>query len=308
MQAIGVRRFGGPEVLQLVDVPLPKPEPGQVLVRVQAAGVGPWDVARRRGDWGGRLPFIPGGEFAGVVEGTTGDDVGLYDGAPVYGYPALEGCYAQYVACPVEQLAPIPRGLSVIEAAAAPIDVLTAHQGLTDVLGITAGDQVLITAGAGGVGHFAVQIARLLGAEVIATASPQHHEFVHRMGAAVVVDHTEPDWPERVRDLTDGGAAHVLACAEPTLGGAARAARDGATIATPVHAKLPDTPHVDWRTYDGAPRGSRLVALAPWFDEGSLVVHVEARYDWQDVAEAHRKAEEGHTRGKLVLVVDDDIA
>ena len=81
-----------------------------------------------------------------------------------------------------------------------------------------------------------MQIARALGATVIATASPQHHEFVHKLGAAVVVDHNQASWPDKVREVTGGGAAHVLACAAPTLQGAARAARDGATIATPVHA------------------------------------------------------------------------
>src|SRR6202012_2595600 len=104
--------------------------------------------------------------------------------------PGLTGCYAQYLTCPVEQLAPIPAGLNATEAAAVPIDALTAEQGLTDVLKRGAGGTVLISAGAGGLGHFAVQIARILGAIVVATSSPQHHEFLHRLGAAEVVDHT----------------------------------------------------------------------------------------------------------------------
>ena len=202
-----------------------------------AAGVGPWDASLRAGGWTGPLPYVPGGEFAGMVVGDTGADAALDDGAPVYGYPGLTGCYAEYVTCPVEKLAPIPAGLPITDAAAAPIDALTAEQGLTDELAIGAGDQVLITAAAGGVGHFAVQIARILGASVVATASPQHHEFLHRLGAAVVIDHTRPDWPDQVREVTGGGARRVLACAAPTLEGAARAARDGALIATPVHAE-----------------------------------------------------------------------
>src|SRR6516165_11206143 len=211
MQVITVSEFGGPEVLKVTEAPLPQPRPGEVLVRVLAAGVGPWDVTLRRGSWSGALPYIPGGEFAGTVVGDSGADAALDDGALVYGYPGLTGCYAQYLTCPVEKLAPIPAGLPVTDAAAAPIDALTAEQGLTDELGIKAGDQVLITAGAGGLGHFAVQLARILGAEVVATASPQHHEFLHRLGAAVVIDHTKPDWPDQVRDVTDGGAQRVLA-------------------------------------------------------------------------------------------------
>jgi NADPH:quinone reductase-like Zn-dependent oxidoreductase len=308
MQAIMVSEFGGPDVLRVGEAPMPPVGPGEVLVRVLAAGVGPWDVSLRRGGWTGARPYIPGGEFAGLVEGDTGADADFDDGAPVYGYPGLTGCYAQYVTCPVEQLAPIPAGLPMVDAAATPIGALTAEQGLTDVLAVGAGDQVLITAGAGGLGHFAVQIARILGASVIATASPQHHEFLHRLGAAVVIDHTKPDWPDRVREVTDGGADRVLASVAPTVAGAARAARDGALIATPVYAEFPDQDRVHWQRYDGQPRGSRLIRMAPWFDDGSLSVTLQARYYWQDAARAHEVVEQGHTRGKLVLIVDDDLA
>lgn len=308
MQAIMVSEFGGPEVLQVSEASTPLPPSGEVLVRVLAAGVGPWDISLRRGGWTGGLPYIPGGEFAGVVVGDTGADAALDDGAPVYGYPGLTGCYAQYVSCPVEKLAPVPAGLPIVDAAAAPIDALTAEQGLTDELAISAGDRMLITAGAGGLGHFAVQIARILGAEVVATASPQHHEFLHRLGAAVVIDHTKPDWPDQVKDAIDGGAEKILVCAAPTVEGAARAARDGALIAAPVHAELPDGQRVRWRPYNGQARGSRLIRLAPWFDDGSLTVTLQDRFYWQNAAEAHRVAERGHTEGKLALVIDDDLA
>ncbi len=308
MQVITVGQFGGPEVLHVGEAPMPQPRPGDVLVRVLAAGVGPWDVAMRRGGWSGTLPYVPGGEFAGEVVGDTGADAAFDDGAPVYGYPGLTGCYAQYVTCPVEQLAPIPAGLSGVDAAAVPIDALTAEQGLTEVLGVGAGDRVLITAGAGGLGHFAVQIARILGASVVATASPQHHEFLHQLGAATVIDHTKPDWPEQVREATDGGAEQVLACAAPTLDGAARAARDGAVIATPVHADAPGGNRVHWRQYDGRPSGTRLIRLAPRFDDASLSVAVQDRFYWHDAARAHEVVERGHTRGKVVLIVDDDLA
>lgn len=308
MQVIMVSRFGGPEVLELAEAELPQPGPDEVLVRVLAAGVGPWDASLRRGGWTGSLPYVPGGEFAGVVVGDTGAGAALDDGAPVYGYPGLAGCYAEYLTCPVERLAPIPAGLSATDAAAVPIDALTAEQGLTGVLKLGAGDTVLITAGAGGLGHFAVQIARILGAVVVATASPQHHEFLHRLGAATVIDHTKPDWPEQVRDVTGGGAERVLACAQPTLEGAARAARSGALIATPVHADLPDAQGVRWQQYDGERSGTRLIRMGPWFEDGSLSVTVQARYYWQEAAKAHEVIERGHTRGKLVLVVDEDLA
>jgi NADPH:quinone reductase-like Zn-dependent oxidoreductase len=308
MLAIRVHEFGGPDVLRLEDVARPEPGPDEILVRVMAAGVGPWDVALREGAYTGSLPYIAGGEFAGLVEGGTGEFADFDDGTPVYGYPGLTGCFAQYVTCPVEQLAPVPSGLDLADAAAVPINALTAEQGLTDELHVKAGDQVLITAAAGGLGHLAVQIARALGAEVVATASPKDHEFVHHLGAAVVVDHTQPDWPDQVRKAIDGGAAKVLAVAIPSLAGAARAARDGAVIATPVHGDFAEADRVTWRHYNGQARGSRLIRMAPWFDDGTLSVEVSRRYSWRDFAGAQRQVAEGHTRGKISLVVDDDLA
>jgi NADPH:quinone reductase-like Zn-dependent oxidoreductase len=307
MLAIRVHKFGGPDMLQIEDTARPEPGPEEILVRVMAAGVGPWDISVREGRHGGPLPVTPGGEFAGLVEGGTGEFADFDDGTPVYGYPGLTGCYAQYVTCPVEQLAPIPSGLRIADAAAVPIDALTAEQGLTDELNVGAGDQVLITAAAGGLGHLAVQIARALGATVVATASPRNHEFVHHLGAAVVIDHTQPDWADQVRKAIDGGPAKVLACAGPSLAGAARAARDGAVIATPVSGDDPDADRVTWRHYNGKPRGSRLIRMAPWFDDGTLSPEVSYR-SWRDVADVHRMVAEGHTRGKISLIVDDDLA
>ena len=308
MRAITVSEFGGPEVLKPREIPIPEPGPEDVLVRVLAAGVGPWDAHLHRGGWTGPLPYIPGGEFAGVVEGDTGDFAGLDEGAPVYGYPGLAGCSRCPCGARSSSSRPSRRACRSPTRPAPPIDALTAHQGLTDVLSLGRGDEILITAGAGGLGHFAVQIARILGARIVATASPRHHEFVHHAGAAVVIDHTQPDWPDQVRDVTDGGARRVLACAAPTLEGAARAARDGATIATPVHADYPDAQRVTWQSYDGQPSGSRLIRMAPWYDDGQLSVQVARRYYYEDAAKAHRQVEEGHTRGKLVLIVDDDLA
>ena len=308
MQAIMLSETGGPEVLRVSETAIPEPGPGEVLVRVLAAGLGPWDASLRSGSLPWQLPVIPGGEFAGLVVGDTGAEAAFEDGEPVYGYPGLTGCYAEYVTCQSEQLAPIPSGLSHVDAAAVPIDALTAQQGLHEHLGIRSGETVLITAAAGGIGHLAVQIARIAGASVIATASRHNHEFVHKLGAAMVVDHMQDDWPEQVRELTDGGADRVLACVGPTQAGAAQAARDGAVIATPVRGEQPDGDRVHWVVYDGKPLGSGLIALAPWFDDGSLSVHISRRFFWKDAPAAHTELEKGHTRGKMVLVVDEDLA
>ena len=309
MRAIMVSEFGGPDVLQVGTAEMPRPGPDEVLVRVVSAGVGPWDAHLRSGSLGGSVPYIPGAEFAGTIVGDTGAEAAFEDGEPVYGYPALTSCYAEYVTCPAEQLAPIPAGLDGTDAGAVPVIGVTALQGLTDVLGLGAGDDVLITAASGGVGHLAVQIARALGANVIATASPANHDFLHELGAAEVVDHSKPDWPDEVRALTGGGADRVLATAAPTLAGAARAARDNGVIATPaITDDLPEADRVDWHRYDGQPSGTRLIRMAPWFDDGSLAVHIARRFFFTDAETAHREIENGHTRGKLLLVIDEDRA
>ena len=310
MKAIMVSEPGGPEVLRLAEAEIPAPGDGEALVRVLSAGVGPWDAALRSGRIPApRLPFIPGAEFAGLIVGNTGADAGFDDGQPVYGYPSLTGCYAEYVTCPLEQLAPLPTGLDIAEAGAVPVDALTAEQGLTDVLQLSNSDVVLIAGAAGGLGHFAVQIARGLGAQVIGTAGPQHHHFVHRLGAAVVVDHTQPSWPEQVRAETGGGVDHVLACAAQAFSGAARAAHDGAVIATPVPAdEYPEADRVRWEHFDGKPSGRRLITMGPWFDDGTLSVHVVRQYYLADAHAAHSTVEQGHTRGKLLLIADEDLA
>ena len=308
MRAILVKEFGDAEVMQVGEVGVPEPGRDEILVRILVAGVGPWDVEQRRGGWSGPLPYIPGREFAGLVVGDTGANAGFEDGAPVYGWPGPVGCYAQYVTCDVERLAPIPAGLRVTDAAAVPVDSLTADQGITDVLAVGSGDRVLITPGAGGAGHFAVQMARARGAVVVATASPRDHELAHKLGAAVVVDQTAPGWPDQVRKVTDGGPEKVLACSASSLPGAARAARDDAIIATPVKAELPEANRVRWETYECQPSGSRLIRMAPRFDDGSLSVHVSAMYYWQDAAQAHRAVEQYDIPGEVVLIVDDDLA
>jgi len=308
MQALLVDHFGGPEVITVGELPLPEPAQGEVLVRVVAAGIGPWDVEQRRGGWKGSLPYVPGAQFAGVVVGNTGDDAAFEDGEEVYGWAGPGGCHAEYVTCQAERLAPIPDGLRMTDAAAVPVDALTAEQGITGVLAVGAGDQVLITAAASGLGQFAVQLARAAGASVVATANRRDHEFVHKLGAAVVIDQTSLDWPDQVREATYGGPQRVLACTASSVPGAARAARDGATIAAPFRGQFPDAHRVDWRPYEGQPSGSDLIRMAPQFDDGTLSVQVAGMYYWQEAAKAYRAAEQGDTPGEIVLIVDVDLA
>lgn len=305
MRAVVVPRFGEPGVVEMGDAPLPTCPNGEVLVRVAFGGLGPWDAARRRGELGGEVPYIPGAEFSGTVAGDSGDEAGFHDGEPVYGFPRLTDCHAEYVACPAESLAPLPAGMSLADAAGTPLPALTALQGLTEVLNVRPRDRVLITDAAGGLGHFAVQHARLLGVEVVATAGAADHEFVHRLGAVEVVDQDDPDWPERVRELPRGLPTQVLVCGRATVPAAARSCAAGGIIATPVGGPLPEGGAASWRRYTARPNGAHLIRMAPRFDDGSLVVELGRRYDWRDSAEAHREVEQGRLRGTVVLEIGD---
>src|ERR1700759_823698 len=130
MRAILVKEFGDAKVMQVGEVRVPEPGRDEVLVRILAAGVGPWDVEQRRGGWSGPLPYTPGREFAGLVVGNTGADAGFQDGAPVYGWPGPGGCYAQYVTCDADRLAPIPAGLRGTGAGGVAGGTPTAGQGI----------------------------------------------------------------------------------------------------------------------------------------------------------------------------------
>jgi NADPH:quinone reductase-like Zn-dependent oxidoreductase len=314
MRAIVVENFGGPDVLLVRDVPLPRPAPGDVMVRVSSAGVGPWDVTQRDGHLGANLPYIPGFECAGTVVGDTGDAAGFHDGEPVYGYVGHGGAYAEFVVCPPERLAPLPVALTLQEAGGAPVNLLTADAGIRDVMAVRAGQTVLVTAAAGGLGHLAVQLAVRAGARVVGTAAREHHDFVHKLGAAQVVDHYDSDWPGLVRDMTSGGVDSALASVAATVGGAVAATRDGGIVATPTGVvattanrdDASDGSRVRVRRYDGPMEGHRLIRLAPTLDDGAVALIVAERFDLEDAAVAHQHVGQGHTRGKIVLVVNED--
>jgi len=223
MRAIAYSRFGGPDVLELVDLPEPKVGPDSVLVRVRATSVNPVDWKVREGYLDGLMdavfPVVPGWDVAGVVERVGLDTPELAVGDEVYGYVRKDvvggGTTAELVAAPVRTLARKPASLTWEEAAAVPLAGLTAFQSLRR-LGVTQGDTVLVHNAAGGVGGFAVQIAKAWGARVIGTASPARHDLVRGLGAEPVpygdgmveaVRALVPDGVDVVADFVGGGAA-----------------------------------------------------------------------------------------------------
>ncbi|WP_245334812.1 NADP-dependent oxidoreductase [Bradyrhizobium mercantei] len=206
MRAVQQTEWGGLDKLRLVDVPRPRPLPTEVLVRVKSIGINPIDlftVFGRAYMNAVTLPHIPGWDIAGVVEqvgyGTTRFKVG----DEVYGmpwFPRPASAYAEYAVAPARQLALKPKGVSFDEAAAVPLAGLTAWQMLVDVAKVGPGANVVINGAAGGVGHFAVQIAKSLGAQVTAVASAGKHQFVRKLGADRVIDYTVSNLVDEIKD------------------------------------------------------------------------------------------------------------
>ena len=213
MKAIQIHNTGGAEVLILRDVPEPTPGAGEVLIRVEAAGVNFWDIMWRRGEYdvATPLPFIPGAEVAGKVVAVGPGVTGFEVGTPVVSAPPSGG-YAQFVVAPIATTFPIPQMLSTVEV------VSLMAQGLMGVLALrksarlAPGESVLVEAAAGGVGSFVVQLAKLYGASkvIAAASSPEKRAIAEALGADASVDYTAPGWARVVRDLTDGRGVDVV--------------------------------------------------------------------------------------------------
>ncbi|MFC4607492.1 NADP-dependent oxidoreductase [Streptomyces maoxianensis] len=317
MRAINQDTFGGPEVLHLAQVPRPEPLPTEVLVRVRSAGVNPVDwKTREGGGMAGALgepPFILGWDVSGVVEEAGFGVHTLEVGDEVFGmpwFPRQAGAYAEYVTAPSRQFARKPAALDHDRAAAVPLAALTAWQSLVDAAHVGAGQRVLIHAAAGGVGHFAVQIAKHLGAHVIGTARAAKHDWLRSLGADEVVDYTAVRFEDVVRDvdvvLDLVGDGH-----DATSTRSLKTLRPGGTIiAVPsgVSPELLDAARAHGlraKAYLVEPDGAGLARIASLIDKGALQVEVEDVLPLADAGEAHRRGEEGRTRGKLVMRVTD---
>lgn len=309
MRAIAIERFGGPEELVPMELPDPKVAPDSVLVRVRAAGVNPVDFKLREGRqdarFNHRFPVVLGWDVAGVVEQAGPAVVDLAVGDEVYAYArkteVAEGTYAELVSLPVGMVARKPAGLSFIQAAGVPLAGLTAWQALVEAAGVGRGERVLVQAAAGGVGHFAVQIAVAQGAEVVGSASPANHDFVRSLGAAEVIDYTAGPVAGQVDPQVDvlfdlfGGEG--LADAR----GAVRSGGRVVSLSDPQPAG--DRDDIQGRYVFVRPSASGLDALTALLDAGQLRVEIAATYPLEQAAAAHERLEQGHVRGKLVLEV-----
>src|SRR5437899_6518401 len=311
MKAIVVHNYGGPEVLKYEDTQLPEPKDDQILVRVIAAGVNPVDGMIRSGMFAKyektAFPMIPGADIAGVVEKTGAKITKFKVGDPVYAYVSLRngGGYAEYTVATQDEAAPKPKSLTYVEAAAVPVVALTAWQALIDTAKLSAGQTVIIHGGSGGVGTFAIQIAKVRGAKVIATASTANQDLLKQLGADVAIDYTKTKFEDVARDVD----VVLDSVGKDTLARFYGVVKKGGFIVTLV-AQI-DPAELDKHKYRGAslsvkPDSSELAEIGKLIDEKKIKVIVSEMLPLADAGNAQKQVATGHTRGKIVLKVADE--
>jgi len=311
VRAIVQHSYGGPEVLELEEVPAPEPIATEVQVRVHAAGINPVDFKTRAGTgMAGILepPMTIGWDVAGTVTEVGVGVTRFCVGDEVLGmpwFPREAGAYAEYVAAPSRHFVGKPHTLSFEEAAALPLAGLTAWQLVVDAISLQQGDDILIHGGAGGVGHLAVQIAKARGATVFATARAEQAEWLRELGADEVIDYRSERFEERVADLDaviDFPGGDLGARSLEVLRPGGKLVQVRGTVAEELLAAAKDRQQrVTGFLVEPDPVG--LDGLVSLIEAGKLQIHVDQVLDLEQAAEAHRMAEAHHGGGKLVLRV-----
>lgn len=316
MKAVRIHAYGGVEALRYEDAPRPSPGAGEILVRVHAAGVNPVDWKVRKGYLQDamryRFPLVLGWDVSGTVAelgaGTTANGFALGDA--VFGRPDLsrDGAYAEYMIVKATELALKPATLDHVHAAAVPLAALTAWQALFEApkpftsANLQPGQTVLIHAGAGGVGTFAIQLAKWRGARVIATGSTRNVEFLKELGADEVIDYSRGPFEKQARDVDvvfDTVGFETQARSWSVL-------KEGGTLVSIVSAPSEDlaksqSAHAAYVFVQ--PDRTQLTEIARLIDAGALSVVIEDVLPLEEAARAHTLSEAGHVRGKLVLRV-----
>lgn len=308
MQALAITAFGGPDQLKLVDLPVPICGPDQVLIDVQAAGVGMWDVKVRQGRVrleGQQFPLVLGWESTGTIEQVGARITGQGVGTQVIcaTYQVGIGHYAHYVVVPADLVAPSPSSLDVLHATALPVNGLTAYQAIYELLKIQKGETLLITGAAGGTGTFAVQLAAHLGAHVIVTASSRNHPYLQKLGASELIDYAQTDFVDAVYNAYPEGIDAVLDCVGgETAARGLEVVRDSGRLVTIVDLEqVRPTRHIDTHLLYFRPDGRQLAELTKLVDQGQLTVHLDQVFPLEQAKQAHERLETRHHKGKIVL-------
>ncbi len=320
MKAIQIRAAGGPEVLELVELPIPEPGPGQVLIRIEAIGVNFIEIYFRKGQYKAALPLIPGSEAAGTIEELGPGVTGFATGDAVASV-AVMGSYAEYALVPAAQLVRVPTQLSPEQAAAAMLQGMTAHYLAYSTFPLKAGDTALVHAGAGGVGLLLTQMATRIGARVITTVSTEAKaELSREAGASDVILYTEQDFESEVKRLTGGKGVDVvydsvgkttfeksLNCLRPRglmalFGGSSGAVPPFDLIQLSGKGSLFVTRPTLWHyVATRAELEWRAGEVLGWAAKGELKLRTEHVYSLTDAAQAQSDMESRKTTGKILL-------
>jgi NADPH:quinone reductase-like Zn-dependent oxidoreductase len=306
MKAVRIHEFGGPEVLRVEELPVPEPGEGEVLIRVHAASVNPVDYKIRSGGYprvrADRLPLILGRDVSGTVE-RCGPGVDMMNtGELVFAMLPEGGGYAEFATVPAALCASKPAESDYVQAAAVPLAGLTAWQGLFDEGNLQAGQHVLIHGGAGGVGHMAVQLAKIRGAKVSTTCSDEDLDFVRELGADQAIDYKHESF-ERVVGEVD--LVFDLVAGE-TQERSWNVLKDGGTVVStlsPPSREGAAAHHARGLNYMARPNGRQLAAMGRLIDSGRLHPIVDTTFPLESAAAAEQRLEHASVRGKLVLQV-----
>jgi NADPH:quinone reductase-like Zn-dependent oxidoreductase len=310
MKAIRIHNYGGPEVLKYEDAPRPKPQAGEVLIRVHAAGVNPIDWKVREGEmkdfWPHKFPLILGWDLSGVVE-KLGRGVSRFKiGDEVYGLPdpTRGGAYADFIAARESEFSLKPKSLHHIRAGAVPLAALTAWQSLFDTGQLQPDQRVLIHAGSGGVGHFAVQLAKWKGAYVFATASTKNQDLLRKLGVDEPIDYTQQRFEDVARNIdivldTIGGDTQERSWSVLKKGGVL------VSLVQPPSEEKAKELGVRAAIIGAQPNGAQLAEIAKIIDSGKLAPIIDRIVPLSEARRAHELSQSGHTRGKIALRVSN---
>ena len=312
MKAIQIREFGSNDALLYTELAEPQLNPGEVLVKNKAAGVNPIDWKTCSGGGAapfiGDLPFIPGWEFAGTIEKVADDVTSFSVGDEVFGFirfPEPAGCFASYVAAPADQISLRPDDLPLEAAAGLSLAGLTAWQALFDKGSLQASQQVVVLAGAGGVGHIAIQLAKWMGAKVITTASSANHEYLKSLGADVVIDYHTQNITDHVNNVdlvidSMGGNVGIdaLRCVKP----------GGRLVTLPSVTKdevaaAGKAMKVNVLPIRVEPNSEQLDRLAGLYVDRKLSLNIAETFPLEQVGKAFDVSKTGKAKGKLILTI-----
>lgn len=305
MKAARLHKRGGPEQIVVEDAPLPIPGRGEIRIRVIATALTPreltWDPTYQHADGSPRLPTIPGHDVAGTIDALGPAATGAAEGEMVYALIdfSRNGAAAEFVVVPATDVANAPRSIDAVTAAAVPLSALAAWQGLFDHGKLAAGQRVLINGAAGGVGGFAVQLARWRGAHVIATASAQNEAAVRKLGAHQVIDYNAARFETLAREIdvafdTVGG---------DTLGRSVDVIRRGGVLVSIAGKPASDRAGVTGIFFIVRPSRPQLVQIAGLIDAGQLRVNVQQIFPLEHARAAFERVAAGHLNGKVILRV-----